>query len=244
MAAGFVQRPGRTADASAIVGSVRQAVIVLRRIVRGARRAAAAWSLLCLAALALAACSGQPAASPTPVGEAPAAISANNNHACALRRSGAVVCWGSGGVPPPEDGPYAAVSVGYAHTCALRDDGSAVCRGRNDSREHPTRLTGSGSPRSAPGSRILAPSARISACRCSGTPPRNSNVVRAAPDCHQRASEASSTSIASPWRRARRGDNVFHRARAFYIRARQSTPPAFLPGVWATGCGKPSALPR
>ncbi|MXX18031.1 MAG: hypothetical protein F4X03_13060 [Dehalococcoidia bacterium] len=68
------------------------------------------------------------------LGEAPVVqVSGGPAHACALRDSGELLCWGSNEygqleVPP---GRYRMVSVGWMHTCAIRDSGEAVCWGDN-----------------------------------------------------------------------------------------------------------------
>ncbi|HEY4216826.1 MAG TPA: PKD domain-containing protein [Gemmatimonadaceae bacterium] len=82
----------------------------------------------------------------TPTGLAPSAhslhttipaglprVSAGNNHACALRSAGTVICWGDNGagqlnVPTGLSG-VAKISAGGQHTCALKSDGSIVCWG-------------------------------------------------------------------------------------------------------------------
>jgi alpha-tubulin suppressor-like RCC1 family protein len=96
---------------------------------------------------------------PGPVGSATALlndavhVSAGDLHTCAVRREGAVVCWGvnSNGqlgdgtiaqrllptqvnVPPPFVGflmDGVQVAAGYRHTCVLRRDGTVVCFGAN-----------------------------------------------------------------------------------------------------------------
>ena len=54
-------------------------------------------------------------------------------HACALRSTGSIACWGdnSDGQATPPAGHFTAVSAGGAHTCALRSDGSIACWGDN-----------------------------------------------------------------------------------------------------------------
>lgn len=64
------------------------------------------------------------------------AVSASDLNACALRQSGAVVCWGGSAlevsirgltdVPP---GRYRSVSMGAGHACAVRESGGVVCWG-------------------------------------------------------------------------------------------------------------------
>jgi hypothetical protein len=67
-----------------------------------------------------------------PAGTDFVAVSAGDDHDCAVRQSGEIVCWGLGSlgqttVPP---GRYAAVSANYQHTCAVRaDDDRFVCWG-------------------------------------------------------------------------------------------------------------------
>ena len=58
-------------------------------------------------------------------------VEAGNEHACGLRATGEVVCWGGNyygqtNVPPDS---YVAVSVDEHHTCALTTGGDAVCWG-------------------------------------------------------------------------------------------------------------------
>jgi alpha-tubulin suppressor-like RCC1 family protein len=77
-----------------------------------------------------------------------AAIAVGDEHACALRRDGAVRCWGSNdfgqlgdGTNAERDLPVAPaglrekvvqIAAGDYHTCALLDDGSARCWGNNE----------------------------------------------------------------------------------------------------------------
>jgi alpha-tubulin suppressor-like RCC1 family protein len=74
-------------------------------------------------------------------------ISAGENHTCARRRSGSVVCWGANeygqlgdGTTEPRSVPVVAVSLdgvndistGFQFTCARRNSGEIWCWGRND----------------------------------------------------------------------------------------------------------------
>ena len=61
-------------------------------------------------------------------------ISSGAWHACGLRASGAVVCWGSNdyGQTDAPGGAFSAVSAGGSHTCGLRTSGAVECWGRND----------------------------------------------------------------------------------------------------------------
>ena len=81
-----------------------------------------------------------PANTPTGV-----SISAGSRHACALRESGAAVCWGDNrkGQADPSTAPivrsesqagsravpFTAISAGGSHTCGLRENGEAECWG-------------------------------------------------------------------------------------------------------------------
>ena len=58
------------------------------------------------------------------------------DHACALRASGQIACWGSNdyGQASPPYGAYEAISSGENGSCALNDDGAAVCWGSFDVR--------------------------------------------------------------------------------------------------------------
>ena len=76
------------------------------------------------------------------------AVSAGNHHACAIRASGAIECWGGnsygetgapkGSYPTNERhtvsvvGTYGTVSAGNYHTCAIRSDGAITCWGYNE----------------------------------------------------------------------------------------------------------------
>jgi alpha-tubulin suppressor-like RCC1 family protein len=77
------------------------------------------------------------------------ALDAGSNHACAIRESGALYCWGSNNRGQLGDGsndnhgeptlvsagPWIAVSAGADFTCALRDDHSLWCFGLDTSRQ-------------------------------------------------------------------------------------------------------------
>ena len=73
-----------------------------------------------------------PTATATPVVDPAVAVSMNSLHACVLRESGAITCWGYNengetDVPP---GVYRAVSVGLvSYTCAVRENGELTCWG-------------------------------------------------------------------------------------------------------------------
>ena len=63
------------------------------------------------------------------------AISAGPNHACAIRTSGEIACWGGtswGDQTDAPDGSYTAVSAGWYHSCAIRaSNGAIACWGRS-----------------------------------------------------------------------------------------------------------------
>jgi alpha-tubulin suppressor-like RCC1 family protein len=66
-------------------------------------------------------------------------LSVGNFHACAIRTSGELACWGKAGsarlVIPTDDGEvitdWIMVEAGWAHACAIRAGGSVVCFGRS-----------------------------------------------------------------------------------------------------------------
>jgi alpha-tubulin suppressor-like RCC1 family protein len=74
-------------------------------------------------------------------------ISVGNNHACALQRSGRLVCWGANelgqasgrlgttreSAPVPVTSDVMDVAVGLSHTCVALREGSVVCFGDNGS---------------------------------------------------------------------------------------------------------------
>ena len=75
------------------------------------------------------------------------AVSAESDHTCAIRESGAINCWGLNGYADIDDagelqiyetgqsdapdGSYTAVSTGGYHTCAIRASGAIECWGDN-----------------------------------------------------------------------------------------------------------------
>ena len=62
------------------------------------------------------------------------AVSAGEEHTCALRADDTAVCWGDNGDGQTETpgGSFSAVSAGYDHTCALRANGTVECWGLDD----------------------------------------------------------------------------------------------------------------
>src|SRR5206468_61160 len=60
-------------------------------------------------------------------------ISAGHVQTCAIKSTGAAVCWGYAGSATAPRGLTAvsSISVGGLHTCAIRGDGSTVCWGDN-----------------------------------------------------------------------------------------------------------------
>ena len=65
------------------------------------------------------------------------AVSAGEQHTCAIRVSGAIECWGgnySGQIDAPT-GSFTAVSAGSSHTCAIRESGAIECWGGNETEQ-------------------------------------------------------------------------------------------------------------
>ena len=78
-------------------------------------------------------------APPNTVRFRPDSLSVGNYHACAIRTSGELACWGKAGdarlvIPTDDDGEVIAdwttVEAGWAPACAVRAGGSVVCFGR------------------------------------------------------------------------------------------------------------------
>lgn len=76
---------------------------------------------------------------PSTVEFKPGSLSVGNFHACAIRTSGELSCWGKAGdarlvIPTDADGgvitDWTTVEAGWAHACAVRADGSVTCFGR------------------------------------------------------------------------------------------------------------------
>ena len=65
------------------------------------------------------------------------AVSAGDNHTCAIRDTGAIVCWGlnDDGQTDASEGSFTAVSAGREHTCAIRESGAIECWGATGERD-------------------------------------------------------------------------------------------------------------
>ena len=57
-------------------------------------------------------------------------VSAGRFHACGLRETGDVACWGNTWDTPPE-GKFISISAGFSYTCAIRESGAIECWGIN-----------------------------------------------------------------------------------------------------------------
>ena len=59
------------------------------------------------------------------------ALASGSYHACAIRDSGELACWGSNawGQANAPAGRYVHVSSGDKHSCAIRENGARVCWG-------------------------------------------------------------------------------------------------------------------
>ena len=61
------------------------------------------------------------------------AVSAGDEHTCAIRESGTIECWGRNdyGQTDVPEGRFTAVSAGWGHTCAIHESGGIMCWGLN-----------------------------------------------------------------------------------------------------------------
>jgi len=70
------------------------------------------------------------ASTPAPTGSFKA-LASGTYHACAIRDSGELACWGSnsGGQLNAPGGRFVRVTAGDKHSCAIRETGVRVCWG-------------------------------------------------------------------------------------------------------------------
>lgn len=75
------------------------------------------------------------AAAPTTYGSAFVQVANGENHTCALRGDGRVVCWGTndqGQLDAPEDARFQQITSGWRFSCGIQIDGTLKCWGRNN----------------------------------------------------------------------------------------------------------------
>jgi len=70
------------------------------------------------------------ASTPAPTGSFKA-LASGTYHACAIRDSGELACWGSNswGQSSAPAGRFVRVTAGDKHSCAIRETGTRVCWG-------------------------------------------------------------------------------------------------------------------